>query len=353
MTWNDAYEPRVVEIACDESGSDGENLTGGNTDVFAHAGVRLPMDSAAAYVQEIRDRIRSPAEEYKANHLLREKHRAVLEWLLAPAGPIHGDAKVHLTEKTFFVVDRVADLLLGGGSEGLALFREGPRVLGEERWRDFLQAANRLLRIRNDGEPGEPVDGFFRTVEALRRAHPGTDLAGILERLAAARPRADAYRARVLSGPVLVPVLNPLLPAIVGTAAYWSAGGRTVQLTHDRQNMLTPERIAWIQETARRSGVGLGEVHLVHSRLDARVQVADYLAGIARKIASDVLNRRADPELTALLRPYVDPASAWGDERSWALLAGDGPGNTAGGTAPEVAGKTTHAVPSADINSAV
>ncbi len=75
-----------LEIACDESGSDGENLTGGNTDVFAHAGVSLPLAEAASAVREIRDRIRSPAEEYKANHLLREKHRAVLEWLLAPEG---------------------------------------------------------------------------------------------------------------------------------------------------------------------------------------------------------------------------------------------------------------------------
>lgn len=30
----------ALEVACDESGSDGENLTGGNTDVFAHAGVQ-------------------------------------------------------------------------------------------------------------------------------------------------------------------------------------------------------------------------------------------------------------------------------------------------------------------------
>jgi hypothetical protein len=62
----------------------------------------------------------------------------------------------------------------------------------------------------------------------------------------------------------------------------------------------------------------------VHSRLDPRVQLADFLAGIARKIASDELNGRGDPALTALLRPYVDPASVWGDERSWALLGRDG-----------------------------
>src|SRR5690242_9076845 len=64
--------PRPVEIACDESGSEGEHLVGGNTDVFAHASVNLSIDTSAACVQEIRARIGSPALEYKANHLLRE-----------------------------------------------------------------------------------------------------------------------------------------------------------------------------------------------------------------------------------------------------------------------------------------
>ena len=330
-----------LEVGCDESGSDGENLTGGNTDVFAHASVRLPVDSAAGHVQEIRDRIRSPASEYKANHLLREKHRAVLEWLLAPGGPIHGVAHVHLTEKAFFVVDRAADLLLGDDTAAPVLFRDGRRVFGDEPWREFLDAANRLLRIRYDGEPSQPADVFFRTVDDLRRAHSRTDLAPVLERLAATRSRADSYRAGILAGPTLIPVLNPLLPAIVNTAAYWSAGGRPVHLVHDRQNMLTPERIAWIEETARQSGIGLGGIRLVQARLDPRVQLADFLAGIARKLASDELNRRADPALTALLRPYVDAASVWGDEASWALLGG---GNR---------GENTRSAPSADINSAV
>lgn len=324
VTWNHGGRTVAVdgipEVACDESGSDGENLTGGNTDVFAHGSVLLPMDSAAGFVQEIRDRIRSPAEEYKANHLLREKHRAVLEWLLAPSGPIHGHAHVHLTEKAFFVVDRAVDLLLGDSSAAVVLFRQGPRTFGEAGWREFLEAANQLLRVRNDGEPQLPVETFFRTVHGLLRAHSGTELAGTLERLAAARSRADAYRAGILNGPTLIPLLNPLLPAIVHTAAYWSAGGRPVRLVHDRQNMLTPDRIAWIEESARQAGFGLGGLRLVQAGLDPRVQLADFLAGIARKIASDELNGHGDPVLTALVRPYVDAASIWGDERSWERL---------------------------------
>ncbi|MGI5134521.1 hypothetical protein [Streptomyces sp. CA-106110] len=50
------------------------------------------------------------------------------------------------------------------------------------------------------------------------------------------------------------------------------------------------------------------------------MQLADFLAGIARKIASDELNGRGDPTLTALLRPYVEGDSMWSDERSGVLL---------------------------------
>ncbi len=310
------------EIACDESGSDGENLTGGNTDVFAHAGVHVPTPEAARALREIRDRIRSPATEYKATHLLREKHRTVLEWFLAPGGPLHGAARVHLTEKSFFVVDRLAGVLLDDPGAAAELYRAVREALGAEDRRRFLSVANRLLRTRNGAEPGSSVPLFFETLDELRRAHAGTDAGPALERLAAGRGRAEAYRAGLLDGPAArIPVLNPLLPAIVATAAYWSGPGRRpVRLVHDRQNLLTPERIAWIEETARRSGVALAELRLVVARDDPRVQLADFLAGIARKAAGDALRGNGDPGLTALLRPYVDPASVWGDGRTAVAL---------------------------------
>ncbi|MPY58672.1 hypothetical protein FNH08_16320 [Streptomyces spongiae] len=311
---------RLIEIACDESGSDGENLTGGNTDVFAHASVHLPVEFAAHSLQEIRDRIRSPAEEYKANHLLREKHRTVLEWFLKPDGPLYGHAQVHLTEKPFFVVDRMVDLLVGdAGTTAVTLYREGRDAFDAEQWRDFLESSNNLLRVRNDGESDAPVNTFFRTVGALSRTYSGDDdgngLGDILAALLAARSRADAYRARIVETPGVYPVLNPLLPAIVRTAAHWSGTGRPVSLVHDRQNMLTEERIAWLKETARLAGL-----RLVVARSDPRVQLADFLAGIARKIASDERGGRGDARLTTLLRPYVDHTSVWGDDRSWAVL---------------------------------
>ncbi|MFJ3669395.1 hypothetical protein ACIPSE_23370 [Streptomyces sp. NPDC090106] len=329
----------VLEVGCDESGSDGENLTGGNTDVFAHASVDVPVDVAAAYLLELRSRIRSPATEYKANHLLREKHRPVLEALLAPSGPLYGRAHVHLTEKAYLIVDRAVDLLLDDTADVRALYRRGRREVGDPEWGAFLAAANRLLRVRGEGGPPDPVEAFFRALDALRRADRRTDGPGsahvteILGRLAGARSRAGAYRARVELRYPLIPALNPMLPAIVHTAAHWSRGGRTVRLIHDRQNMLTPDRIAWIEEAAVRRGAGFGGMELVQAGHDPRIQFADFLAGIARKIADDVLAGRPDAELVALLRPYVGPTSVWGDEESWALL---GPR----------AGDRTHAAPS-------
>ncbi|WP_338900169.1 hypothetical protein WBG99_01305 [Streptomyces sp. TG1A-60] len=311
----------AVEVCCDESGSDGENLTTGNTDVFAHGSVHLPMEVAAAQLREVRDRIRSPAEEYKANILLREKHRAVLEWLLGTSGPIHGHAHVHLTEKPFFVVDRVVALLTDRGPDtALTLHREGRKPFGNERWREFLETGNNLLRTRKNSEDAQsPVAPFFRTVDALLRLPAPEPVGEILALLARARPRADAYRARIHASPELFPVLNPLMPAIVHTSAYWRRAGRPVTLVHDRQNLLTDERVAWIEKRARLAGF-----RLVVAREDPRILLADFLAGTARKIASDELNGQGDPRLTALLRPYVGASSVWGDARSWAALGDTG-----------------------------
>jgi hypothetical protein len=166
-------------------------------------------------------------------------------------------------------------------------------------------------------------------VNALRRAATRARVRGILELLAAARPRAELFRAQLLDDPAIMSALDPLIPAIVQTIAYWSDGDRQVSLVHDEHRVLTAKRIARLKEmldtpdTALHgsSRAQLANLRLVDSRSDSRVQLADFLAGVARKIASDELNQRGDLELTALLRPYVDSSSVWGDDRSWSLLA--------------------------------
>ncbi|WP_290054874.1 DUF3800 domain-containing protein [Amycolatopsis solani] len=297
-----------VEIACDESGSEGENLLGGETDVFAHAGVWLTPDAAADCVREIRARIGSPAEEYKANHLLRAKHRAVLEWLLDPGGPLDGHGHVHLTDKKLFAVRAAVELLAGPDAGELAptLHRAGPAAFGAARWKYFLTAFTSVLRLNPRRGVTTSPERFFALVGDLA-ATPG-EAGEILGLFRGGADRVAAYRARLASDPGLVPVLDPLVPAVLHTIRHWSADGTPVALVHDEQLALTAERVLQLKATL---GHRLAGVRFVDSRADARVQIADFLAGVARRIASDELNGRGDARLTGPLKSFVDANSVW------------------------------------------
>ncbi len=333
-----------VEISCDESGSEGEKLVGGNTDVFTHASLCLDVESAASCIQGIRDRGPSPATEYKANVLLREKNRSALTWLLGPSGPIHGKAHVHLTDKTFLVIGRLAGLLAGetahapdpgprrdrqAGAMAAVLYREGRRTFGHERWQPFLESFNDLMRAGNGRGAGTSAGAFFDMVDVLCLTGAGSEAGEIMGLLRRARPRVESFLTRLLDDPRVIPTLDPLIPAIVRAVDFWGEGTRPVSIVHDRQTTLTEERVARIREMLgepRPDGLPwsprsrLAGLRFVASHSDARIQVADLLAGAARKIASDELNGRGDAELTALLRPYVDAFSIWGDDRSRSLL---------------------------------
>ena len=80
-------------------------------------------------------------------------------------------------------------------------------------------------------------------------------------------------------------------------------------LVHDQQQALTSRRVAHVRELLVEQGNGAGplvDVRLVDSRADARVQVADLLAGAARRIAEDRLDGHGDDALAELLAPYQD-----------------------------------------------
>jgi hypothetical protein len=291
-----------VEIACDESGSEGGRLIGAETSVFAYASVDLDVSAAAECVQEVRARIGSPALEYKANHLLRQKSRPVLIWLLAPSGPIHGRANVHLTDKALFLVTKLAELLVEGTEPAMAglvptppakalaaeLYREAGSASGT--WHAFLAAGNELLRTGDTEVLG--------TLDASGR------LAAVIELLRKPELRLAVRATR--------PALDPLVTALTWTVAYWSAGGRPVSIVHDEQRALTADRIAQVN---RILGPRLTGVRFVDSRTDPRVQVADFVAGVAGRVARSVLRGEPDEELVALLAPYVDAHSIW--RESW------------------------------------
>jgi hypothetical protein len=321
----------ALEIACDESGWEGSNLVTGNSDVIAHASVRLHIDEAADCIRVLRGQPRQHSYEFKASHLIRANAGTGLAEFLGPSGPVYGRATVHLTHKSCFVLGRILDLFIGGwadvASVGLCpdrrvadlaarLCRAGPETFGREHWRGFMVAANAVLRADRRGLVRQPVDAFFGQVEVLRTIDGGN----ILDELGQVTREAYSARKRLLDEHMLHPVLEPLIPALARTVLHWSHGLRPVAIIHDEQSALTERRMRRLEailaapplEVIRLPDRGhFLRLRQVDSRTDPRVQVADLLAGVARKVAADELLGRRDPDLAALLRPYVDPASRW------------------------------------------
>lgn len=335
MRTENATPAPAQEIACDESGWEGANLVAGSSDVIAYASVRLSVDAAAECLGELRGRAGHLTSELKASHVLRGDRRSTVTRLLGPAGPLHGNAFVHLTDKAYFVVGRVLDLVLGQSADtasaglhpdprltglAIALCRDGADAFGRESWRAFLAASNAVLRDWKPRDVREPVDAFVDLVETLAKRDGDGGLGAILGELRGARSAAYAARARLLEQHVRQPAVEPLIPALARTILHWSQGGRVdVSIAHDEQSALTERRVRRLERQLLRPGRCL-RFRQVDSRTDPRVQVADVLAGVARKLADDELSGNGDAELGGLLRAYVDPASRWSDERSWSRL---------------------------------
>ena len=235
----------MLEIACDESGYEGEKLIGSTTRLFAHASVAVP--DAAGVLAELRLRIRSPATQYKATHLMREKNRAVLRWFLGPDGPVHGRGHVFLLDKRAFLREALATHV-------------GVTVPDEQ-----LAAANDLLRVK------DRPDVNFLT--------------------GAARDRAAAFREWLLADPIGRSVLDPLVPAIVAAVAHWGP----VTIAHDRQTQLPPRRLEVLRERCPLRGM-----RFLDAESHPQIQVADILAGTVRRITED-----GDAGLRALLPPFL------------------------------------------------
>jgi hypothetical protein len=235
------------------------------------------MADAQECVAELRARIGSPAQEYKANHLLRPKHRRALEWFLGPAGPISGRARVVLVDKERFLLRTFLTLLSNPDSPGwlappdtdTAALDDLRDTCGDAVWRAFCDGVNDLLRGRR---PSEEL--LIGCPDALRA-------------VAARQARENPDRV----------VVDPLFWAITRAVDVW---GEPVAVVHDRHRSLTPSRIAALMAAG-----GLVRLDLTAARADARVQLADFLAGIVRRTRTAELDGTGDPVLLDLVQGYL------------------------------------------------
>jgi hypothetical protein len=280
-----------VEIACDESGFSGTNLLDPASPVITHASIDLAVPAAADVVAVLRSRFRHRSE-YKSNQLLRSEQ---LEWFLTT---LRGHAHVHLIDKTQYVAARVLELFTEDPSygDGTSLGRDHSAVVQSLRHRTGFLAAfvdlTRTKRVRLIDHAA--IDRFFATMPS--------DVPELRE---VTRAQVEAMMLRLIDDdPAIPPPLEPMVPALAETVLFWSAGERSVAVVHDEQSALTRHRVArlatYLAEAESPAPPPLLSVTQVDSKDDPRVQVADLLAGIAR---------RRTPELTDLLEPYLQTRS--------------------------------------------
>lgn len=279
-----------VEIACDESGFSGSNLLDPASPVITHASVDLTVPEAAEVVAVLRSGLRRRSE-YKSGQLLRPGQRPALEWFLTR---LRGRAHVHVIDKTGYVAARVLELFTEEPSygAGTSLGRDhSGAVLALRRHTVFLAAfadltrAKRVRLVSHDA-----IDRFFAAMPA-----------GLPALREVTRARVEGVMVRLIEEDrAFPPPLEPLVPALAETLLFWSAGERSVAVVHDEQSALTPGRVArlgaFLAGAVSPAPAPLRSFRQVDSRNDPRVQVADLLAGIAR---------RRTPKLNELLAPYV------------------------------------------------
>ncbi len=330
----DAVAGAVVEIACDESGFSGTNLLDPATPVITHASVDLCAGEAVELIATLQSGFRYPPHEFKSGRLLRGPNTGqALDWFLAA---LRGRAHVHLVDKEYFLVTRIVDLLLAEPSyaagtrltqdqrpAALTLYRAG-RAAGAD-WAAFLAAFVELVRTKRRHRPGrQVVEQFFQARDALIRDRLGTPAEAVLDRLS--RTRVSAVLTRLADDDRSIPPpLEPMLPALAETVLFWSGGLRQVLVIHDEQSALTAGRLSRLQRVLADSASPpatlppatlspLAGLVTVDSRDDPRVQVADLLAGVARRLPAT-----ADD---GALGPFLSPTSLRDPEQSRAMTRG-------------------------------
>jgi hypothetical protein len=329
----DGLAGAVVEIACDESGFSGSNLLNATTPVITHASVDLRVGEALELIAALRSGFRCSLNEFKSGQFLRGRQAGEsLEWFL---GALSGRAHVHLVDKEYFLVTRIVDLFLAEPSyaagtrltqdqrvAALALYRA--RRSGGRDWGVFLATFVELVRTKRRHQPDHrAVERFLHARDSLVRDGLGATAEGVLDGLTRTRVRAVLTRL-TQDDRSIPPPLEPMLPALAETVLFWSGGQRQVLVIHDEQSALTAGRLRRLQQALAggpgRSGAGVVEAAasplrvsplaglvMVDSRDDPRVQVADLLAGLAR--------RSAESEYDDLLRPLLSPTSLRDPER--------------------------------------
>jgi hypothetical protein len=337
-------EAAIAVIACDESGNEGEQVMKAFHPVFAHAAVAVPLDEAQLIMTEVRKRLKTQAAELKSKQLLQPRSRRTTWWLFGSDGPLIGRATTYLVEKAYFGPSKVIDELYEEWTHdhGIELhvnmiardiarkfYRLGPRAFARADWNRLLESFNSLVRVNHRKGTQTTVDEFFDLLDKLRCKCRRRWVEKVMGILVECREHAE-FLIDHFDDPEALPAMDPFFAALAGTMMHWyEITGLPVRVIHDVQSTLTPPRLASMIDTLQSihefsynaQPIKIEGFEFTDSRSDARVQLADLLAGASRSVASDVwLGKPLDGLAPSIFAPFIVPSSLWADEVSWNKL---------------------------------
>jgi len=326
----------ITQIACDESGSEGENLTNSQHSIFVHASVNLTVAEASAFMRELRGAVKSNAAELKSSTVLKEHHRPALLNAIGQSSVLTGRANIYLADKSFFVAGKMIDLLVeeeahdhgidlvtGGEVRHLAvvLYDRAPTALGEENWRSLLASFNDLIRAyKRAGSVQPSASVFIAELDRVRRLGSDSLVHDVLEMIWRAKGQAAQYE---LPPSTSLRNMEPMVPTLNAVAGTWRIrlGDVPFEFVADEHWALDPESMSFLLRVAKiplpvsngveLPGADLRAIHTVDSKKDPRVQVADILAGVGREAALLAVSGTLDDPLQTAIHEMYDFQGMW------------------------------------------
>lgn len=295
--------------------------------MFVHGSVNLTLTQAANFIGMLRELTGVKAPELKSTTVLAPRYRSRLILALSA---LENHANVYLVDKSYFLVAKMIALLPGelGERSGLSmhlsglgptwahtLHREGPAAVGSARWAELLVTFNDLIRsYLRQGSTPPTVDPFIAALASARRASRTAEVSEVLDAVWDARHIANEFEGVNAVG---FRELDPMYPSLAAVARTWRLrlGDVPFEMLADNYYGLTEEVCAEIVDAARQPlalggmppmAADLRRISLVDSKLDARVQVADIVAGVGREVARLALEGVLDDDLQNAVHQMLD-----------------------------------------------
>lgn len=323
----------MVEIAGDESGSEGENLAGSTHRYFCYGSTDLDAAEAESAVRNIRRSIGSSESDIEAATELKSgpliaRHADRLAEEFEPGGTLDGRVNAYTVDKRFFLEGKLVSLLIEeeASSRGIqlgALERQFAVDLhdlvrpaaSEDGWTRLLTSFNSVVRFYHPstGSVGDPAV-FLSALESLRKELEDSEMPAVWDLLWKSRDQILRYPVELAAGAPVIRYLDPLVTVILAMSGTWTDRhpDQDLLLIADEQSALTAEVVPLIPRVAPVVRSRLIEVRPTRSETDHRIQIADIVAGAGRHAAIKIDEGAADRLALAMVR-HFDPHGLWSD----------------------------------------